>query len=129
MERYYLCPIIGRGTERDSYRAAVADVPGVQRVSAAIKSAPDGTPAMPWTLCRVIAPSLTAVEAVDGVTSMGSKTGGTAALSVAERAEMQDKLTAVGEDLKAADTNLKTLRLRLVQRHYAHVASMKEAFG
>jgi hypothetical protein len=59
--RWYLCPVVGTGTEDDSYRAKVADF-GVNHI-AVIPSKPDGTPRFGWCLVKVNAASFAALDA------------------------------------------------------------------
>jgi hypothetical protein len=126
-ERYYLAPIIGTGTENNPFRAAPADSKA-KRVTAAIKSNPDGKPTYSWAVCRVEATSFTEVEAMEGVTRLGTKTTLGSPLSVGQQQAIKDKLQAVGEDLDAKDTTPRALVTRLVQKHYPHVKDVLEAF-
>ena len=126
MDRYYLCPVIGRGTENEPFRAKVADA-NVKRVSAVIKSNSDGKPTFPWTIVRVDATNFSEVETMDGVTRLGTKTTLDTALSLAQKSAIKTKLRDVGEDLEG-DTTPRTLITRLIKKHYAHVNDVGEAF-
>lgn len=55
MKRYYVCDVIGDGSDDSPYRAAVSD----HRVShvAVIPVGPDGRPARPWCLALAAAAS------------------------------------------------------------------------
>ena len=128
MDRYYLCPIVGTGSEGNPFRAKVADAPKVKRVSAAIKSNTDGKPTYPWTIARVDADDFTAVEAMEGVTRLGTKGTLDSALSLDQQQGIDQGLKEQGEKLEAKDTTPRALVTRLIQRHYAHVKDVLEAF-
>lgn len=51
--RYYLCDVIGDGTEENPYRADLEDAPNIDGISAKIASGPDGRPVFPYCLCVV----------------------------------------------------------------------------
>jgi hypothetical protein len=127
-DRYYLCPIVGTGTEANPYRAKVADASKVGSVSAAIKSNPDGKPTYRWTVARVEAVDFTAVEAMEGVTRLGSKSTMESPLTIGQKQELEDKLQEVGENLDAKDTTPRFLITRLIKRHYPHVVDVLQAF-
>jgi hypothetical protein len=127
-DRYYICPIIGSGSEANPFRAKVADAANVQRVSSVIKSEMDGKPTHRWTLCRVAATDFSAVEAMTGVIHLGSRTKLAGVLTNAQKQAVKTKLQAWGEDIDAGDIRLRDLILRLIKRHYAHVEDVLEAF-
>ena len=55
--RYYICPIVGTGTETDTYRAKVVDYPHIETssaIDAGVRS---------WCLVRVKADDFTAINA------------------------------------------------------------------
>lgn len=54
MKRYYLCDVIGDGSEENSYRPALADY-GVNHV-AVIPTGPNGRPLFAWCLALVDTP-------------------------------------------------------------------------
>lgn len=51
--RYYLCDVVGDGTEDNPYRAALEDEPGIDGIATVIASGPDGRPVYPYALCVV----------------------------------------------------------------------------
>lgn len=59
-KRFYLCPIIGDGTENNPYRPKIANNIGVNW-SAPMPSNPDGTPKFPWTIVIVGAADHTSI--------------------------------------------------------------------
>jgi hypothetical protein len=126
-DRYYLCPIIGTGSEGNPFRAKIADA-NVTRVSAAISSGSDGKPTKRWTVCRVTAASFTEVEVMEGVTRLGTKATLDSALSLGQKDAIGEKLRDVGEDLDAKDTTARSLVTRLIKKHYPHAKDVLEAF-
>lgn len=66
MQRYYICPVVGTGTESDPQRPKVVDysTPSVPfEVSATILTGPDGRAVKPWCLARVRGADLSAIDA------------------------------------------------------------------
>lgn len=71
--RYYVCPIIGTGTEDDPYRAAVED----QRInySAEIPTGPDGRPLDTTCVVAVDEKDAETVERIAGVEAVTDLSG------------------------------------------------------
>jgi len=67
-KRYYLCDIIGDGSEYDSFRPAVADL-GVSWVGS-IPTGEDGKPLNTWALVMVATQDHAAVRGTPGVDSL-----------------------------------------------------------
>ncbi len=126
MDRYYLCPVVGTGSEGNPFRAKVTDAK-VKRVSAVIKSNSDGRPTFPWTIARVTSTDFSEVEAMDGVTRLGTKTTLNTALSISQKDTIDTALKEQGEKLEG-DTTPRVLITRLIKRHYSHVDDVLEAF-
>jgi hypothetical protein len=127
MDRYYLCPIIGTGSEANPFRAKIADA-AVKRVSAVIDTGIDGKPTRRWTVCRVTATDFSEVEAVEGVTRLGERAALSTRLSADEKERLKNNLRGVDEDLDAKDTTARALVTRLIKKHYPHVKDVLEAF-
>ena len=127
-DRYYLCPVVGTGSEGNPFRASISDAKKVKRVSAAIKSNANGKPTYSWTICRVDADNFTEIEAMEGVVRLGIKITLDSPISIGDKQEIKDKLNAVGEDLDIKDTTPRILITRLIKKHYSHVKDMLEAF-
>jgi hypothetical protein len=128
MDRYYLCPIVGTGSEGNPFRAKVEVGTNVTRVSAAIKSDDDGKPVHRWTVCRVTATDFTEVEKVEGVTRLGERAALSDRLSADEKERLKNSLQDVDEDLDAKDLTSRALVTRLIKKHYPHVRDVLEAF-
>lgn len=64
MARWFVSRIVGTGIEGDSFRAKVADLPGVTAYVAQIPSDPlTGAPVRQWALCHVEATDYPAIAA------------------------------------------------------------------
>lgn len=127
-DRYYLCPIVGTGSEGNPFRAKVADAAKVKRVSAVIKGDLNGRPIHRWTVCRVGADDFSGAEVVAKVFRLGSRAQLAAALTPTQKQAIKQRLQEWGEDIDAGDVRLRDLLLRLIKRHYAHVKDVLEAF-
>ncbi len=128
--RWYVSRVIGSGTENNPFRTEIQDVPGVQRVSAAINSNPDGRPEHQWTICRVKAPLgvFTEIDNLTRVINLGSILSGTSTITSTKRTALRTKLRALGEDIDTTDLTVRKLVLRLIRRHYRHVKQIEQAF-
>lgn len=96
--RWFLCPVIGSGTEADPYRAKVADL-GVDH-SAMIPSRADGTPRFLWCIVAVDTASFTALDTdtdLDGIPDISLSTE-LRDLSAAARNRLQTALSKRGID-------------------------------
>lgn len=127
-DRYYICIIVGTGTEANPYRAKVADGENVIRASAVIKSNPDGTPARKWTIARVDATDFTDIEAMTKVFRLGSRAALNLILTDAQKQWLKTRLQQMGEDVELSDIRVKHLILRLIKKHYPRVVDVLQAF-
>lgn len=60
--KFYICPIIGSGTDEDMYRPKIADYTGVNWTGV-IPSKPDGSPVHYWALVYASSGNLSVVDA------------------------------------------------------------------
>ena len=98
-QRWFLCPIVGTGGDKDPYRSRLRDL-GITHVSH-IPSNPDGTPQFSWCICLASANDFTVVDAdvlIDGFPGVQlSDTLGS--FSAAVRDKVQTVLTNHGVNL------------------------------
>jgi hypothetical protein len=66
VKQYYLCPLLGDGTDGNEYRPAVADI-NVDHVAWVPTDAVTGRPTKPWALILASAVDHTAITALAGV--------------------------------------------------------------
>lgn len=104
--RYYLCDVIGAGTEDSPYRADLADAPGINGISAVIASGPDGRPLYPYALCVVEADDHQQLRTRPGVDALPEVSLDTRAnaISQAARSRMDAALSRRGIPSGGVDT-------------------------
>ena len=128
-DRYYVCSIIGTGSEGNPFRAKITESPDAKRVSAVIPSNPDGTPKNDWTVCRVDANNFTNIENTEGVFRLGTRALLNVNMPQAQKDLLEEKLQGINEHIDAIlDIKVKDLVLRLIQIHHPHVDEVLEAF-
>lgn len=96
--RYYICDVIGDGTDDNPYRADLQDAPGIDGISAVIASGPDGRPAFPYALCVVEASNHLPLRARQGVDALPevSLDNRMSAVSQAARARLDNAMARRG---------------------------------
>ncbi len=127
-DRYYVCPVIGTGTDNNPWRAAAGDADNVTRASAVIPSAPDGSPLRKWTVCRINATDFTDVEAMRGVFRLGTRAQLSSTLTDEQKTTLRTNLREIDEDVELTDVRARDLILRLIRRHHDHVDDVLVAF-
>lgn len=116
MARIYICPIIGRGTERDPQRAAIFDVPGVRRCRALLRTRADGIKHFRWCIVKVEADSWAGVDAVGRHIPI-------AALDRSIPSNLRQKIMErldVGDVTIPANATVRQVLRRLVRAHEPH---------
>lgn len=96
-KRYYLCTIIGDGSEEEPFRPAVASL-DVSWVSLDKPNPEGGPPLLPWALVLVATANHAACQAISGVDALPDfpLDARMSAMSAAARTDMLDALAARG---------------------------------
>lgn len=126
MRRYYLCPMIGSGTEESPYRPKIANFSNVNW-TAIVSHNPDGTLKLPWAFVIVRAVDHTTILADSQIKALPdiSLDLTVGDLSAAVRNAMNNALTNFGIDTSPVKMST-TIRQVLRYLGRKHVADFDE---